>query len=206
MTETSQKEIYTAFIKAQKGFAPALKESVNPHFKNKYASLASCVDAVIDALNENDIALIQETDIGENCVIVETRFIHASGQSMTGGKLRMPVVKNDPQGYGSALTYARRYSLMAAAGIAPEDDDGNEASRQMPIKKAQRDFELTVRPNLIEQAKKAAESGLDAYAAFYKTILNDLERDKLKFMHLELKDKAQKADSAKIAPTETQGE
>ena len=60
---------------------------------------------------------------------VETVFVHESGEMLECGKLHVPASKQDPQGYGSALTYARRYSLMAAAGIAPEDDDGNAASK-----------------------------------------------------------------------------
>ena len=121
------KQIYAAFVKAQKAFNPALKSSVNPHFKSRYVGLDGCVEAVIDALNDNGIALIQETSECENGVIVETVFIHESGESMKCGKLHVPASKIDAQGYGSALTYARRYSLMAACGIAPEDDDGNAA-------------------------------------------------------------------------------
>jgi hypothetical protein len=60
---------------------------------------------------------------------VETVFVHESGEMLECGKLHVPAAKQDPQGYGSALTYARRYSLMAACGIAPEDDDGNAASK-----------------------------------------------------------------------------
>ena len=122
-------KIYSAFVKAQKSFAPALKSSINPHFKSKYVGLDGCVEAVIDALNENGIALIQETSECADGVIVETVFIHKSGESMKCGKLHVPATKQDAQGYGSALTYARRYSLMAACGIAPEDDDGNSASK-----------------------------------------------------------------------------
>jgi len=123
----NMKQIYAAFVKAQKAFNPALKSSVNPHFRSKYVGLDGCVEAVIDALNDNGIALIQETSECENGVIVETVFIHESGESMKCGKLHVPASKMDAQGYGSALTYARRYSLMAACGIAPEDDDGNAA-------------------------------------------------------------------------------
>jgi len=125
------KQIYAAFVKAQKAFNPALKSSVNPHFKSRYVGLDGCVEAVIDALNDNGIALIQETSECENGVIVETVFIHESGESMKCGKLHVPASKMDAQGYGSALTYARRYSLMAACGIAPEDDDGNAASKDI---------------------------------------------------------------------------
>lgn len=124
------KNIYSAFVKAQMAFAPALKTSKNPHFKSQYADLATCVEAVIDALNSNGIALLQPLHEDSNGVTVETLFIHESGEQLSAGKLHVPAAKQDPQGYGSALTYARRYSLMAACGIAPEDDDGNAASRQ----------------------------------------------------------------------------
>jgi hypothetical protein len=124
------KEISAALVKAQKAFGPALKTSSNPHFRSKYADLSVCVEAVIDGLNNNGIFLMQPTHLCEDGVIVETLFIHESGEQMSAGKLHVPAGKQDPQGYGSALTYARRYALMAACGIAPEDDDGNGASKK----------------------------------------------------------------------------
>jgi hypothetical protein len=87
------------------------------------------VESVIDALNNNGIALIQKCHESDTGVNVETLLLHESGESLSCGVLHVPASKQDPQGYGSALTYARRYSLMAACGIAPEDDDGNAASR-----------------------------------------------------------------------------
>lgn len=128
------KAIAGALVKAQQAFGPALKTSQNPHFKSKYADLAACVEAVIEALNANGIALIQRTLPCESGVTVETVFLHTSGETMSSGPLHVPASKNDPQGYGSALTYARRYSLMAACGIAPEDDDGNAASKPATYK------------------------------------------------------------------------
>ena len=125
------KNIATALVKAQKAFAPALKSSTNPHFKSKYADLSACVEAVVDSLNANGIFLNQQTSESDSGVIVETVFIHESGELLNCGKLHVPASKQDPQGYGSALTYARRYSLMAACGIAPEDDDGEAASRKV---------------------------------------------------------------------------
>ena len=124
------KNIAAAFVKAQKSFAPALKTNTNPHFKSRYVGLDGCIEAVIDALNSNGIALLQPTHMDETGVTVETVFLHESGEILSGGKLHVPAAKQDPQGYGSALTYARRYSLMSACGIAPEDDDGNAASRR----------------------------------------------------------------------------
>lgn len=123
------KNIATALVKAQQAFGPALKSSTNPHFQSKYAALAACVEAVIDALNSNGIALIQRNVECADGVCVETVFVHESGEMLSSGPLHVPAAKRDPQGYGSALTYARRYSLMAACGIAPEDDDGNSAGR-----------------------------------------------------------------------------
>lgn len=117
-----------ALVKAQQAFAPALKTATNPHFKSRYADLAACVEAVIDALNANGIALVQRQHPAENGVAVETVFVHESGETYSAGVLHVPAAKQDAQGYGSALTYARRYSLMAACGHAPEDDDGNAAS------------------------------------------------------------------------------
>jgi hypothetical protein len=123
------KQIASALVKAQKAFGPALKTATNPHFKSRYADLAACVEAVIGGLNDNGIALIQRNSLDDAGVTVETVFVHESGEMLECGKLHVPAIKHDPQGYGSALTYARRYSLMAACGIAPEDDDGNAGSK-----------------------------------------------------------------------------
>ena len=130
MTNQGGKLIATAFVKAQKEFGPALKSSTNPHFKSKYADLSACVEAVIDALNNNGIGMMQKLYENATGVSVETIFLHESGETLECGVLHVPASKQDPQGYGSALTYARRYSLMSACGIAPEGDDGNMASRK----------------------------------------------------------------------------
>jgi len=127
-------KIFQAFIAAQKEFGPALKSSTNPHFRSRYADLSACVEAVIDALNANGLGLVQITHPCESGVSVETILVHESGQTMSSGALHLPASKQDAQGYGSALTYARRYSLMAICGIAPEDDDGNKASKPIEIK------------------------------------------------------------------------
>lgn len=133
------KNVAQALVKAQKDFGPALKTSTNPHFRSRYADLSACVEAVIDALNKNGIALIQRNIECESGVCVETVFLHESGEMLSSGPLHVPASKQDAQGYGSALTYARRYSLMASCGIAPEDDDGNAASKQQSQAKPKRD-------------------------------------------------------------------
>jgi hypothetical protein len=126
----SMKNIASALVKAQKAFGPALKTSTNPHFRSKYADLSACVEAVIDALNNNGIFLLQKNYDCADGIMCETVFVHESGEMLECGIVHFPAVKKDPQGYASALTYARRYSLMAACGIAPEDDDGNKASNR----------------------------------------------------------------------------
>lgn len=123
------KQIASALVKAQRQFGPALKTSTNPHFRSKYADLSACIEAVIDSLNDNGIFLLQKNYDCSNGIMCETVFVHESGEMLECGIVHFPAVKQDPQGYASALTYARRYSLMAACGIAPEDDDGNMGSR-----------------------------------------------------------------------------
>ena len=127
------KEIASALVKAQREFGPALKSSTNPHFRSKYADLSACIEAVITALNNNGIYLMQLTDEHDGGVKVSTTFIHESGEQLSAGSLFMPAIKHDAQGYGSALSYARRYSLMAACSLATEDDDGNQATKTAPV-------------------------------------------------------------------------
>lgn len=127
--EAQVSRIAPAFIKAKRAFGPALKDKTNPAFKSRYADLGACLEAVDDALLANGIAVYQETFEDPSGVTVETVFLHESGETIRSGRLHVPASKQDPQGYGSALTYCRRYSLMAACGIAPEDDDGNAAAR-----------------------------------------------------------------------------
>lgn len=152
------KNIASALVKAQKAFGPALKTNTNPAFRSKYADLSACVEAVVDALNANGIALLQQTHECNDGVIVETVFVHESGETMSSGKLHVPATKHDAQGYGSALTYARRYSLMAACGIAPEDDDGNAASRPQVKKHNVQDSVAVV----------SSAKDLDALNAYWK--------------------------------------
>ena len=125
------KNIATALAKAQMEMGKALKSSSNPHFKSKYADLASVMDACMPALNAHGIAVISPTGEDEYGRFVETRFIH--GESGEGLSCRVPLLvsKNDMQGFGSAVTYGRRYGLMSLAGIAPEDDDGNAAAKAL---------------------------------------------------------------------------
>lgn len=168
------KLIASAIVKAQKEFGPALKTNTNPAFRSKYADLSACIEAVVDALNNNGIALIQQTHEDSTGVTVETMFLHESGESLTSGKLHVPASKQDPQGYGSALTYTRRYSLMAFCGIAPEDDDGNAASKPRHPAQAAQDMSPKARAQRIIAGVKAGEAAeaAQALAGFAEKDLN----------------------------------
>ena len=128
----SIKEIAAALSRAQAVMAGAKRDSTNPAYRSKYADLASVWEACREALTKNGIAVVQMTRVSnDDEVIVETRLLHSSGEWIEG-ELSVPVTKADAHGYGSALTYARRYSLAAAVGVAPEDDDGQAATQARP--------------------------------------------------------------------------
>ena len=131
MTHSEQiNELAAALAKAQGQIEGAKKDSINPHFKNRYADLASVWDACREALTTNGLSVVQSA---ENCESagygVTTMLLHTSGQWMRG-TLYLKPIKDDAQGAGSALTYARRYALSSMIGIAPEDDDANAASEK----------------------------------------------------------------------------
>ena len=124
----SIKEIGTALAKAQGVLTGAVKDSINPHFRNKYADLASCWDACRKALTSNGIAVVQMPERDDRGYYVETLLTHSSGEWIAS-KCYISLTKDDAQGLGSAITYARRYGLSAMVGICPEDDDGEGATR-----------------------------------------------------------------------------
>lgn len=133
--QTSEKtdKIIPAFIAAEHAVGAVKKTANNPHFKSKYADLEAVMDACAEALKTNGLAVWQS--VSEDGGRMVTRLYHDSGQWIEG-YTPLIVGKNDMQGLGSAYTYARRYGLMAALGIAPEDDDGNAAAAAKPAAKA----------------------------------------------------------------------
>jgi len=117
-----------ALAKAQAHYGKAVKDASNPFFKSKYVDLAGCYDACRGALAAQGLSVVQTTEINAaGGVTLASTLIHSSGEWL-GGVYPVNPVKNDPQGIGSAMTYARRYSLMALVGLAAEDDDGEAAS------------------------------------------------------------------------------
>lgn len=131
-------KIAPAFVKAQAEAEGAKKDAVNPHFKKNYADLESVWHACRAALISNELGVIQSPgEFKDGSVGMDTMLLHSSGEWICGS-MSIPIgAKVDPQTYGSATTYARRYALAATLGIIQEDDDGNAASR--PRESRQRD-------------------------------------------------------------------
>ena len=171
MTEemkATHKSIAAALASAQADMGKALKTANNPHFGKKYADLSSVVDACLPALNSNGICVIQPTGENEFGRYVETMLIHGESGETLGCQVPLIVGKNDMQGYGSAVTYARRYGLMCMAGIAPEDDDGNAAAKAPP---------QAVSPGqYIKLRDKAAEADVDEDKICAAAKVDDLQQ------------------------------
>jgi hypothetical protein len=134
----SATNVYGALLAARSKFNPVLKNKENSHFKNRYADLQAVLDAADDALAEAGLVLVQTTDVRHEGTVLLTRLHHVgSGTEIVS---TYPLVAKDagnPQALGGSLTYARRYQALAILGLAPEDDDGQQASRPAPKKQAQ---------------------------------------------------------------------
>ena len=128
----AEKTLVDALVKAQSEMTHAVLDQVNPQFQSKFASLRSVIDAVKPALNKNGIAFIQRSIPMENGISIET-VLYGHGEEITTGAVPVPAQKITAQGYGSAMTYAKRYSLAMACGVAAdEDDDGEAAEVEQP--------------------------------------------------------------------------
>lgn len=122
-------DLAAALAKAQAAMKHATKGAENPYFKSKYADLAAVVDACRKALTDNGLSVLHGIDSqNAETVVVTCRLLHSSGQWIESSATFKPT-KTDPQSIGSAITYARRYTLAAMVGVATEDDDGNAASQ-----------------------------------------------------------------------------
>lgn len=119
-------QLMLALSQAQGEMRHATKDSNNPFFKSKYADLPSVIDACRSSLSKHQLAVVQTIQNDEHGIQLVTYLGHSSGQWITSS---MPVLSKDntPQAVGSAITYARRYSLAALVGVAQEDDDGENA-------------------------------------------------------------------------------
>ena len=177
-------ELAAALAKAQAAIRPAVKDKTNPAFRSKYADLSAVWEACREALTSNGLSVVQfPVDAAEpGRVALETTLLHTSGQWLRAS-FSLPLAKNDPQGMGSGLSYARRYALAAVVGVvADEDDDGNAASQAKPQQKPQAQQSATYEPQrataprLPSQAAPADEASIREAAvkayAFISGLLN----------------------------------
>jgi hypothetical protein len=126
-------ELAKALAKAQGAMTSAKKSAVNPHFKSKYADLAEVIDSIRKPLSDNGIAFTQLNTTDETgTVSVTTMLMHESGEFI-GSTFSAKPQQANVQGYGSTITYLRRYSAMAIAGLASDDDDGEAATSRTPM-------------------------------------------------------------------------
>lgn len=117
-----------AFLAAQMDFPLVKKTDKNPFFKSTYAGLPSVLEVILPILHKHELFVSQSPISEDGRVGVRTTITHISGKSMSG-EFTMTLAKNDPQGAGSAITYARRYALVSMLGLnVDEDDDANAAS------------------------------------------------------------------------------
>jgi len=155
-------ELAAALAKAQSQMSGAVKDSLNPAYKSKYADLSSVWDACRKPLADNGLSVAQIPVESEGRVTITTMLMHASGQYIAGTMSLRPG-KDDAHGVGSATTYLRRYGLAAMVGISPEDDDGNAAvapdtrPAATPVPAGFEDWRTDL--------ESAAENGLEALRA-----------------------------------------
>ena len=176
-----------ALIKAQSSIKHATKDGTNPYFKSGYATLEQVITAVKKPLNDNGIYFQQESHENEVGACVETTF-WGHGASLSTGKVTIPAERGDAQSFGSALTYAKRYSLSMACGIGHQsDDDANSATFEKPtsnnskpvkkpaVKPAQKKVTIPKAPVVKkEESKKEAQATDSKPKAEQKEIVAEL--------------------------------
>jgi hypothetical protein len=170
-------KLFAAIHAAQGVMTGVAKDSVNPHFKNRYASLENVIEAAKPALQANGLAFTQAPGaLVDNAIEVTTMLMHVSGEWLRS-TLHVPLVKRDPQGVGSAITYGTRYALMATLGLPPVDDDAETATDRAPRREpsVERPAPRQEAPNaavqaLIDDARVEATRGVIALERFWNRL------------------------------------
>lgn len=121
--------LHKALAAAQVEMPLVKKTDSNPFFKSKYAGLPSILEVVLPILHKNGLYLVQSPTTEGERIGVETIIFHIESGESFASSFTIALTKNDPQGAGSAITYARRYALVSMLGLnVDEDDDANHAS------------------------------------------------------------------------------
>lgn len=179
-TSPEIKELVAALHAAQGKLEGVHKDRANPHFKSRYATFENVCDTIRPVLGEHGLVWTQHPGAmagseRATCISVTTRIMHVSGQWMESTFV-MPLVKVDPQGTGSAVTYALRYSLMAILGLPPTDDDDANAASPPPRQRAQAK-PIEPAPQVAPKAKALSRAD---YTAFEKAIREHTDIDALR--------------------------
>lgn len=162
MAETEQpNDLHGRLLEAQIDMPNLVKDAENPHFKNKFVSLDSLLNAVVPVLNKHGLILMQSVCVLEGQPALETLIMSSKGGPGFSSTMLLMMKANDPQGQGSAITYARRYSLMAMLGLAAgEDDDGNAGTASENTRQEQ-DRMQTNPAALVEMGKMLETKGIE---------------------------------------------
>lgn len=222
-TSETINELATALAAAQGEMSNALLNKVNPHFRNRYADLAAVREATIPVLSKHKLALVQFTGFdGDGTFMLTTRLLHSSGQWLES-TYPLPMAPDKPQIMGSAQTYARRYSWAGICGIASEEDDdanatqdskpvGNGVRKSSAAAKRDGDWGRLLHEMTDAQSAVSLQRLWDSYRdTEYKTWNQDWRREADELFAKRLAEfssgddlKQTLADSAELAPTETQ--
>lgn len=169
-------ELAVSLVKFNSEVTKIAKDAANPFFKNNYATLDTIIDAIRPILNKNGLSIMQFPTSDGELVYVTTYLLHESGEFMESDPLAMKPVKNDPQAIGSAITYARRYSLQAFLNLnTGEDDDGNIASQKPEqMKETQNKSKDKPKPNNNNSGVKISQKQLK----LLNTLISRMEKEK----------------------------
>jgi hypothetical protein len=177
---TEHKSIYAALAAAQQEFGQVTKGSMNPAFKSKYADLADVAQVVIPTLNKHGCAVLHYLT-GEQFQMMRTEFVHWSTDTKLSCDVPLIFEKNNMQGMKSATTYAKRIGLESLSGIAPEDDDGNAASKKSNKPAQATDADRSDAADWIECMDQC--QSVDELAAYFKTIWDDVKVKPIEIMN-----------------------
>ena len=178
---SEHKSVYAALAAAQQEFGQVTKGSVNPAFKSKYADLADVASVVIPTLNKHGCAVLHYLT-GEQFQMMRTEFVHWSTETKLACDVPLIFEKNNMQGMKSATTYAKRIGLESLSGIAPEDDDGNAASKKSNKPAQASDADRSDANDWIECMDQC--QSVDELAAYFKTIWDDVKVKPTEIMNL----------------------
>lgn len=163
--------LFPALHKAQGDMRGVAKDSTNPHFKNKYASLENVIDAAKGPLQASGLAFTQAPGaLVDGSIEVTTMLMHTSGQWLRS-TLHVPLSKRDPQGVGSAITYGCRYALMATLGLPPVDDDGESA-----MDRSNQPAPMTGQPATVTSGLRTSSAAVAPLSEAYSFAFNVMKR------------------------------